>query len=139
MLLDASVIVAILHREPGFEELQKRISSLGSPFFVSPLVKYEAAVSLARAKSGPLAKPSPDALRQTKNIVDRFIEVIGAEEMSISPEIGTGAIEASILYGKAVGHPAGLNLGDCFAYACAKANQVGLLYKGNDFSLTDLA
>jgi ribonuclease VapC len=49
------------------------------------------------------------------------------------------ALSGSATYGKAVGHPADLNLGDCFAYACAKALNVPLLYKGNDFSQTDLA
>jgi ribonuclease VapC len=35
-------------------------------------------------------------------------------------------------------HPAGLNMGDCFAYACAKANDAALLFKGDDFSNTDI-
>ena len=35
-------------------------------------------------------------------------------------------------------HPAALNMGDCFAYACAKANKAKLLFKGNDFSKTDI-
>ena len=42
-------------------------------------------------------------------------------------------------YGKGRGHPARLNLGDCFAYAMAKQHGVPLLYKGDDFSQTDLA
>jgi ribonuclease VapC len=41
-------------------------------------------------------------------------------------------------YGKGR-HPARLNMGDCFAYACAKTNDARLLYKGDDFSHTDLA
>ena len=36
-------------------------------------------------------------------------------------------------------HPAALNMGDCFAYACAKSNQARLLYTGEDFAKTDLA
>ena len=55
------------------------------------------------------------------------------------PEIGDGALLASIRYGTLIGHPADLNFGDCFAYACAKELGVKLLYKGNDFSQTDLA
>jgi ribonuclease VapC len=35
-------------------------------------------------------------------------------------------------------HPADLNFGDCFAYACARAYRAPLLYKGNDFAQTDL-
>lgn len=56
---------------------------------------------------------------------------IGAEELA-------AALDAYQLYGKGR-HPAGLNFGDCFAYACAKTNGARLLYKGDDFSHTDLA
>ncbi len=42
-------------------------------------------------------------------------------------------------FGKGSGHPAGLNLGDCFAYALARACREPLLYKGDDFSHTDVA
>lgn len=41
-------------------------------------------------------------------------------------------------YGKGR-HPAALNMGDCFAYACAQAHRARLLYKGEDFARTDLA
>jgi ribonuclease VapC len=58
------------------------------------------------------------------------------------PDIGERelrlAIEAHSRYGKGR-HPAALNLGDCFAYACAKANGARLLYVGDDFAKTDLA
>ena len=47
------------------------------------------------------------------------------------------ALEAHARFGKGV-HPAKLNMGDCFSYACAKAHGVPLLYKGGDFSLTDI-
>jgi ribonuclease VapC len=49
------------------------------------------------------------------------------------------AIRALSIYGKMVGHPAQLNMGDALSYACAKAFHVPLLYKGDDFSKTDLA
>jgi ribonuclease VapC len=42
-------------------------------------------------------------------------------------------------FGRGSGHPAGLNFGDCFAYALAKTTGEPLLYKGNDFSHTDVA
>ena len=48
------------------------------------------------------------------------------------------AAEAYVQYGKGR-HPAALNMGDCFAYACAKANGARLLYRGEDFAKTDLA
>ncbi|RWA64674.1 type II toxin-antitoxin system VapC family toxin [Mesorhizobium sp.] len=68
-----------------------------------------------------------------------FVVEINAHNVAIDEDIGSRAIDASIRYGKAVGHPADLNLGDCFAYACAKALDVPLLYRDSDFVQTDLA
>lgn len=138
MFLDASTIVSILGREPGYEELEKRLAAARGPFFVSPLVKLEASVALARQKSKG-RKPSPELLRQMSKAIEAFAEGIAADEIAISPEIGRLAIDASVRYGKAVGHVADLNFGDCFAYACAKSLGVPLFYKGNDFANTDLA
>jgi ribonuclease VapC len=142
MFLDASVIVAILGREPGYEEIEKRLSVSDVAFFVSPLVKFEASVALARQKTFVAklnTRPSPALLQQAELAVEAFVEDLGAQEVSISPEIGKKAISASVAYGKAVGHVADLNFGDCFAYACAKVLGAVLIYKGNDFIHTDLA
>ena len=49
------------------------------------------------------------------------------------------AREAYRDFGKGSGHPAGLNLGDCFAYALAKEMNEPILFKGEDFGKTDLA
>ncbi len=57
----------------------------------------------------------------------------------ITPEIGRAALEAFERYGKGRDHPGQLNMGDCFAYACARALGVPVLYKGDDFARTDLA
>jgi ribonuclease VapC len=56
---------------------------------------------------------------------------IGAAEFAL-------AVEAYARYGKGR-HPASLNMGDCHAYACTKAHGATLLFKGDDFSRTDLA
>lgn len=138
MFIDASAIVAILRREPGYEEIEKRLTAASGPFYVSPLVKFEASLALARQKSNG-RRPTPELLRRASSTVDAFFEDIAADEVAISPEIGRLAIDASSRYGKVVGHVAELNFGDCFAYACAKSLDVSLLYKGNDFANTDLA
>lgn len=138
MFVDASAIVAILGSEPGSEELEKQLAAAGGPFFVSPLVRFEAVIALARLKATNI-KPSPDLIRQASAAVDAFVEDLGAQEIAISPEIGRGAIDAGARYGKTVGHAADLNFGDCFAYACARALRIGLVYKGDDFARTDLA
>ncbi len=54
-----------------------------------------------------------------------------------SPEIGRAAMDAFDRYGRGR-HPARLNIGDCFAYACARTLAVPLLFKGADFSQTDI-
>ncbi|CAN7630842.1 type II toxin-antitoxin system VapC family toxin [Mesorhizobium sp. LjRoot246] len=137
MFVDASVIVAILNREPGWEELVKRLSGFAGQSYVSPLVRFEATQALARAAAGS-RKPTAEALLKARDLVDQFIVEIGGENVVIGEDIGFHAINASARYGKAVGHQADLNFGDCFAYACAKSLDVPLLYKGNDFLLTDL-
>ena len=110
------------------------------PPSISPLwfVSRQSRRSLARgsaAQVGRLVGP----FDQAQQIFDDFVHRLGLQEIPISPEIGQAALAASTRYGKAVGHPAGLNFGDCFAYACAKTLAVPLAYIGNDFSLTDLA
>jgi ribonuclease VapC len=138
MFVDASVIFGILNQEPGWEELVKRLSSSTGPIYVSALVRFEAMQAVARAGAGS-RKPDAEALLKARDLVDRFLVEIGAENVVISEDIGSRAIDASARYGKAVGHRAHLNFGDCFAYACAKSLDVPLLYKGNEFPLTDLA
>jgi ribonuclease VapC len=142
MFVDASAIVAILGREPGHREIEKRLAAVDGGFFVSPLVKFEASVALARLKAaakGTNVKPSPELLRRAQRAVDAFVEDLDAEEVAITPEIGRRALDAGAAYGKAVGHPADINFGDCFAYACAKQLGVPLIYKDDDFAHTDLA
>lgn len=57
----------------------------------------------------------------------------------VTAEDGETALEAFARYGKGQGHPAQLNMGDCFAYAVARNLRTMLLFKGDDFSRTDLA
>jgi ribonuclease VapC len=142
MFVDAPVSVAILNKEPGWEELEKQLSAATGPAHVSPLVRFEVVQGLARAaaentKKG--TKPTPDMIARARGLVDDFVTEIMAKFIIISVDIGNGAIEARMNYGKAVGHKADLNFGDCFAYACAAAHRLPLLYRGNGFSQTDLA
>jgi len=139
IFIDASVIVAVLNQEPGWEELVKQLTSAAGERYVSPLVRFEAIMSLARARAGGGRKPAPELVLQAGQVVDDFMVEIDAQEIPISDEIGRAAVDAATRYGKAVGHSADLNFGDCFAYACAKALKAKLVYKGNDFAQTDLA
>ncbi len=59
--------------------------------------------------------------------------------VEISADLVEGLADVHQRYGKGLGHPARLNMGDCFSYALAKKSGDPLLYKGDDFSHTDLA
>ena len=67
-----------------------------------------------------------------------FLRLARIVVQPIQPETAHLALEAFDRYGKGRGHPGRLNLGDCFMYAQAKAGGASLLYKGDDFSKTDI-
>ncbi len=142
MFIDASALVAIINQEPGWQDLSTQLSDVQNECFVSPVVRFEAALAVAQAAAaagGAAVKPGPELVSAAREIVDELVAELGAEEIPITEEIGALALDAATAYGKAVGHPANLNFGDCIAYACAKARGVGLIYKGAGFTRTDLA
>lgn len=143
MFIDASAIVAILAGETDAGELADRIAEASTRPAVSPLVIFEAVAALARQRvlqSGPHTESMREQrIAQMQNAVDGFLSEIGATEISVTPEIGRAALACWMRYGRASGNPARLNFGDCFAYACARDMNIGLLYKGEDFAQTDLA
>lgn len=127
--LDASVIVAILLDEDDGDEWIERVERCDGKM-TSPIAIWEAARAVSRVKGC-----DPDvALRQVEQVLAGF-------EVEIAPvgdDEGVQAVTAHQRFGK-TRHPAKLNMGDCFAYACAKTNNATLLYKGDDFAKTDLA
>ncbi|ESY66230.1 type II toxin-antitoxin system VapC family toxin [Mesorhizobium opportunistum] len=129
MFVDTSVVVAILSREGDAGEWSNRIQA-ATHKMTSALVVLEAAMRLSTM------------LAIEPVVVEAAIEAFLREaEIEIVPiEAGDAklAIQAFSEYGKGRGHPAQLNLADCLSYACAKSRGSVLLYKGNDFSHTDL-
>ena len=69
--------------------------------------------------------------------LDLFLERAPVELVPVTPEHAHAARRAWRRFGKG-NHPAGLNFGDCFAYALAEAIREPLLFKGEDFTLTDI-
>ena len=84
-----------------------------------------------------LARVGNLAVVDAEIALDRFIAETSAEIIPISPEIGRRAIRAFERFGRGR-HPARLNMGDCFAYACAEDLGLPLLFKGEDFPQTDI-
>src|SRR6266851_2843060 len=68
----------------------------------------------------------------------RLVGELSVEIIPFTHDQAVIAIAAYRQYGKGSGHPAGLNFGDCFTYALAKLTGEPVLFKGNDFSRTDL-
>jgi ribonuclease VapC len=130
MFVDASVIVAVLTLESDAQALTRRIEN-ASALFTSPVAVFETVVSVTRK-----SRLDPQRVRDR---VKAWLESARIETRTIDREIGRAALDAYARYGKGQGHPARLNMGDCFAYALAKQHRVPLLYKGDDFAQTDLA
>ncbi|AZO56432.1 MAG: type II toxin-antitoxin system VapC family toxin [Mesorhizobium sp.] len=130
MFVDTSVIVAILSGEADAGEWSNRIAAAPRKI-TSALVVLEASMRLSTmfAIEPAVAEMAIEALLQEAEI----------EVVSIDAGDAKLAIQAFSDYGKGRGHPAQLNLADCLSYACAKSHGSALLYKGNDFSHTDLA
>jgi ribonuclease VapC len=74
---------------------------------------------------------------EARRTVGEFLRTANVRVVSIGEREAEIALRAFERFGKRR-HPAGLNMGDCFAYACAKAHDAPLLFIGDDFSLTDV-
>lgn len=128
MFVDASALTGILANEADARDLLGRLER-ASVRLTSPLAVWETTLALARMLGIEIQAAS--------QAVEAFLPVVQIEVMSIAPETRSIAIDAYERFGKSR-HPAALNFGDCFAYACAWQAGVPLLYKGDDFSRTDI-
>ncbi len=126
MIVDTSALVAIVNLEsdgPLFEAALE-----GSPVNrISAATYLEVSIAIDRARD-PLVSRRLDELLAAGAFV---IEPVTAAQARI-------AREAYRDFGKGSGHPAGLNFGDCFAYALAREMSEPLLFKGDDFRHTDI-
>ena len=124
IVVDTSALVAILNHEP---ERQAFLTIIMANEVVTPCTcVLETAMVLNRLL------PTLTFQRQ-----DDFLAICLIGVAAITPELGRSARDAFSVYGRGQ-HPAGLNFGDCFAYALAMQLDAPLLFKGNDFSKTDV-
>ncbi len=130
MFVDASAIVAILTREPDADALADVLENARAPI-TSPIAIFEAALGICRKRHASVEEAKAD--------IRDFLGVAAIRAVSITEREAETALAAFSRYGKGRGHPAQLNLGDCFAYAVAKNHRTALLFKGDDFSKTDIA
>lgn len=129
LFADASAIVAIIGCEPERLDFLQQIESADACLW-SALACWETVAAL-RSSHGL-------SIKEAQGRVEHFEQEFGFEMVPIAVAELSIALDAYERFGRGR-HPAQLNFGDCFAYACAKANRATLLYKGGDFAKTDLA
>ena len=126
MVIDTSAVLAILQDEPERRRFAEAIEAAATRW-MSAATWVESSLVLE-------ARYGSDGLRD----FDRLMERIAVEIVPVDLEQARAAREAFRRFGKGR-HPAGLNFGDCFSYALARMLGEPLLFKGADFSQTDLA
>ena len=126
MIIDASAIIAILRDEAEARSYAEAIASTSSRR-VSAVNYVEAAVVIDGSRNPIAARRFDDLFREAQLVVEPVTEAQARIAREACRDFGNGS-----------SHPAGLNFGDCFAYALAKATGEPPLSKGDDFKHTDL-
>ena len=123
--VDTSALVAVVL---GEDDAERHLDALqGSQARLSSVSLTEAAIVVE-------ARQGPDAARDLELLVEATIDAVVAVDESHA----RAAVAAWRRFGRGR-HPAGLNFGDCFSYALARLADIPLLYKGDDFSQTDVS
>lgn len=125
MIVDSSALIAILLRESDFQAFSRVIADTRTKRIAAPTLLEAAMVIVGRKQEeGPA-------------LLDDLLKAAQIETVSFTSDHAAVAREAFLRYGKGR-HPAGLNFGDCIAYATARLEMMPLLFKGDDFRLTDI-
>jgi ribonuclease VapC len=123
--LDSSAVVAMLLREDGHQQLAEAVSRAETVAIGAPTLLETDMVMVGRFGDRGAV------------LVEEFLEEHGVLVLSFDGPHRVAATKAFARYGKGR-HPAGLNYGDCMAYATAKIAEHPLLFTGNDFAQTDI-
>ena len=126
IVVDSSAVVAILRDEPERQQFIT-IFDESEKCYISAATLLETRIVLHN-----------QLLDGASVSLDAFLSGTDTQISDVSRTTSDIAFEAFLRYGKGQGIGAGLNFGDCFSYALAKQMNLPLLYKGNDFSQTDI-
>ena len=125
MVVDSSALIAILRREPEAQAFRNAIKLAPSRLLSTP--------TRVEARIVALGLRGDAGLEQMQALLDS----LKLETVPFTADHARLAIDAFRRFGKGR-HPAGLNFGDCFSYALAKATGEPLLFKGGDFAQADI-
>ncbi len=125
MIVDSSALLAILAAEPDAEQFATALTR--SPVAISAGTLLETSIVIDGRRDPVLSARLDELLREAAITVE-----------PVTARQATLARQAYRDFGRGSGHPAGLNFGDCFAYALAKDRGETLLFKGDDFTHSDI-
>jgi ribonuclease VapC len=129
IFVDSSAIVAILTADPDAAVLAGKLEGDAERISAGHVI-LEASMRLAS-----LFGLTPTA---ADGLVTRLLREADISIVPITEDVGHAAVAAFDRYGRGRGAGGNLNFGDCLSYACAKAHSARLLFKGHDFSQTDV-
>lgn len=126
IVVDTSALIAIVFGEPERDIFADLVLASDKVLIATPtLLETRLVVHGRMGERGVL-------------LLDDMLNLSMFVQVAPGPEETRAAYAAFVTYGKGNGHPAGLNFGDLFSYALAKTRNLPLLFKGNDFTHTDI-
>ncbi len=126
IVVDTSALIAIVFGEPERDIFADLVLASDKVLIATPtLLETRLVVHGRMGERGVL-------------LLDDMLNLSMFAQVAPGPEELRAAYAAFVTYGKGNGHPAGLNFGDLFSYALAKTRNLPLLFKGNDFTHTDI-
>jgi ribonuclease VapC len=125
MIVDSSVLLAIVFREPGYERLVAELTEAGAVAAGAPTLAETAIVLTARLGAA------------ADGMLERMLDEFGVQEIPFGEIHWREAVDAFRRFGKGR-HPAALNFGDCLTYATARLAGDPLRFVGGDFARTGL-
>jgi ribonuclease VapC len=125
VILDSSAVVAILRAEPGAPAMVGAMTRTGA-CAVSAVSYFESAIVIDGGRDPIASRRFDDFFRESGIVVESVTDWQAEIARQAFRDFGKGR------------HKAGLNFGDCFAYALAKEKGEPLLFKGDDFCHTDV-
>ena len=126
IVVDSSALMAIALREPSIEAIERILRPIQDPL-VSAATWLETSIVIDGRREPSLSRRWDDLSQQLQLLV-----------VDVTERQARIARDAYRDFGKGSGHPAGLNFGDCFAYALARERRLPLLAVGDDFRHTDI-
>jgi ribonuclease VapC len=125
VIVDTSVLLAIVFREQGYEGLVDDLAGADAVAAGTPTLTETGIVLSARLGAG------------AEGMLERLLDEFGIQEIPFGEIHWREAVDAFRRYGKGR-HRAALNFGDCMTYATARLAGESLMFTGDDFALTDL-